>query len=93
VIPNRPPQFNGGTIPLLGQQQAQAQAAIAQAVSQLSLAIYSRAASDALDDHRIEPHHFKQLARNAQAAAQAYFTGLGIVKSFQPNEGNNAQEE
>lgn len=89
MIPKRPnPQFNGGRVPLLGQQQQQAQAAIAQAVSQLSLAIYSRVAGEYLGDiaHNQGPEakRLERLARQSQAAAQAYFTGLGIVEQFQP---------
>jgi len=95
VIPNRtPPQFSGGAVPLIGQQQAQAQAAIAQAISQLSLAIYSRAASDYLADtadykKEVNRQSLEKLARQAQEAAQAYFIGLGIVESFEPKPNTN----
>lgn len=96
MIPKQPvPKFNAGAVPLLGQREAQAKAAIAQGVSQLSLAIYSRAAGEYLADidQTVDTELLEQLARQSQAAAQAYFTGLGIVGEFQRKGGKNGKEE
>ncbi len=74
----RPP--NG--IPVIGQQQATNEAVITQIVQQLSLSIYKPAAIAhiaARDEHQeIEPEHFRQLARDAQTAAQAFFEAQGV---------------
>ena len=82
-IDNIPPNLG---VPLLGQQQQQQQqlAAIQQAVNQLSMGIYSHAATcyvETRDAHQtIDPDKLQQLARDSMIAARAYFEGLGIAR-------------
>lgn len=70
-------------VPLLGQQQAAARAQLAQAVGQLSFGIYSQLATAHIatrDEHQpVDADRLRQLARDSQLAAKAYFEGLGIA--------------
>lgn len=79
-----PPQ--GPQIPLIGQQQKQAEHAIGQAIEQLSLSLYAQVASSRLatagGDQDQETLH--KLARDAHRAAQAYFEGRGMASFQQP---------
>ena len=78
---NRPP---GVQIPLLGQQQQAANQAIMQAVNQLSIGIYSHLATAHIsgrDEHQaVDPDKLRQLAKDSQVAAKAYFEGLGVAQ-------------
>lgn len=76
----RPP--NG--IPVIGQQKAQRDAAVNQAVAKLTLDIYTRAASRRLEGG-IDPDYLRELARNSQSAAQAFFEGLDIAQFKKPD--------
>ena len=71
-------------VPIFGQQQQVARAGIAQAVQQLSLSIYGRAASEYVCDTLHSPdrdrEELRQMARAAHTAAQAYFEGLSICE-------------
>lgn len=82
-----PPQ----PVPIIGQQQASQaqaqahmQAAISQAIQQLSMGIYAQLATARIsirDDHQaVEPDRFRQLAKDSLVAARAYFEGIGIIE-------------
>ncbi len=85
-MPNNIPPLGAPLgVPLLGQQQQQQQAAINQAVSQLSLSIYAHAATAhvATRDSTIQEidcNQLRQLARDSNVAAKAFFEGLGVVE-------------
>jgi len=77
----QPPQG----VPVIGQRQQQMEQQLAQAVGQMSTAIYIQLASAhiAAVDHPHQspcPQRLKQLARDSQVAAKAYFEGLGIAQ-------------
>jgi len=80
------PQFGaGGRAHILGQRKDRAEQQILQAVSQLSLGIYSHLATAhlaTLDRPRQEADRetLQQMARDAQTAAQCYFEGLGLAQ-------------
>ncbi len=84
ITNHRPP----GSVPIIGQQQQAAQQAITQAVQQLSLTIYTQAATsylDSLDTHATpNTDYLKTLAKHSYTAAQAYFEGLGIATFTEP---------
>jgi hypothetical protein len=85
----------GQHLPVLGQQQRAAQAGVMQAVQGLSLGIYSRLATQYIAAHGFEhiaydPKQLKDIAHVSQAAARAYFEGLGIA-SFSKGDPNHEQ--
>ncbi len=85
-------------VPLLGQQpnkQDQANRALGQAVQQLSLGIYSQAAVAYLatvdaEEFPVDVEQLRQLARDSQTAARAFFEGLGVA-TFQPDKQDNTK--
>jgi len=76
--------------PIIGQQQAHAQAAIQAAIQQLSLGNYTRlAAADltARGEHAAAGDEtLQQLAADSMVAARAYFLALGVIE--QEADGN-----
>ena len=86
VIPNLPPH-----VPILGQAQQQAQHGILQAMQSLSLGIYSRLAVAYIGEREegqpADREALKRLARDSQAAAQAFFEGIGAAQ-FPPGPNN-----
>lgn len=91
MIPRQPqqhfPSLSPNNVPLLGQQQHAAAAAVNQAVQQMSMAIYTQAVSRLLaidaagpDPNNVFTDAFHQLlAQDSMRAAKAYFAGLGIA--------------
>lgn len=83
---NRQPLEN---IPLIrGNREAQLKAALQQAISQLSIGIYSQLATKHVAS-REEPYHsigrdeLRKLAHDSHVAARCYFEGIGAI---QPQE-------
>ena len=84
------PQF-GGQVPLIGQRQQQGQqqmqAQVNAAIGQLSIGIYSQLATAHIatrDEHQsVDQKQLRKLAGASQAAALAYFEGIGVVKQNQ----------
>lgn len=82
------PQF--GQVPVIGQRQqpteAQMRAQIQAAISQLSMAIYTKLVTTQavpFDQDRL-----RKLAKDAQVAARCYFEGVGIIEAAQQNQGD-----
>jgi len=70
-----------GQVPVLGQQQRQAQQGIMQAVHSLALGIYSRMAAEYLyESADADAERLHRLAKHSLAAARAYFEGLGVAQ-------------
>jgi len=72
----------GGGVPLLGQRKSQAEAAVMQAMGNLSVSIYQRVVAGMLVEFPTDepdPERFRQLAKHSQVAAQAYFEGIGVI--------------
>ena len=69
-----------GNVPVLGQQQRQAQAGIMQAVHGLAIGIYSRLAVEYINLEGANTDHLHQLAKHSLQAAQAYFEALGVAQ-------------
>lgn len=69
-------------VPVIGQREARLQAGIAQAVQQLSMAIYTQAVASLPNDTPIPILH--SLAQYSMNAAKAYFQGLGIAQFNDP---------
>jgi len=69
-----------GNVPVLGQQQRQAQAGIMQAVHSLAIGIYSRLATDRIQHGDCLPADLHKVAKDSLAAAQAYFEALGVAQ-------------
>lgn len=70
-------------VPILGQQQQQAKLQLMQAMSTLSLEIYTKMSSEycgALGHTHLDVEKLKLMAKNSRVAAQAYFEGLGIIE-------------
>jgi hypothetical protein len=89
--PNRPPKFQPqNAVPIIGQQQTNAQAAIQQAVQGMASQIYVRLASEhiaGIDAHEeLDFGELESLARVALDAAKSYFTGLRIA-TFEDKNG------
>ena len=86
-----------GGIPLLGQQQQQAQATITQAARALSMQIYTRLAASRITDEELregEVRRLHTLAQSSMVAAMAYFEGIGVIKMTEiPNPNPNQQEK
>jgi hypothetical protein len=82
------PPSNMQGIPLVGQRQKQAEAAVQQAISQLSMQIYARVAVDYLSSHNLEvvPQHLQDAAKNSLEAAKAYFIALGAIREHNDAE-------
>ncbi len=85
--PPNMPQF-GGRVPIIGQQQQQQQqqmqAQLQAAIGQVSLGIYSHLATAYIttrDKHQsVDQDQLRQLAKDAQIAARAYFEGIGVIQ-------------
>lgn len=82
-----PPQPHGMRVPILGQQKPspeQMRMQIMQAMSALSMGIYTQLASayiTHIDEHQeFDEEHLRETAKRCQLAAQAYFEGLGIIE-------------
>jgi len=80
------PQF--GQAPIIGQRQQQLQSQVKAAIGQLSMSIYTQLAVALLStrDPILMPRDadsLRQLAKDSQAAALAYFEGLGIISQNQ----------
>lgn len=76
-------------IPTIGAQRAEAEAMVNRAVQGLQLGIYSQLAVSHIGKRdpkisTLDPDELRQLARDAQTAAKAYFEGLGLA-SFRDN--------
>ena len=70
-----------GQIPVIGQQQQRAVAAVQQGIAQLSLSIYSRAALDLIDSNTLDTNALRELAKRSVAAARAYYEGIGAIET------------
>ena len=70
-------------IPLLGQQEQQAQAQIQAVLAQLSMQIYSQAAVSHIntrDVHEdLDVKALRSISKNSIRAAQCYFEGIGAI--------------
>lgn len=83
--PPQMPQFQAGSVPVIGQRQKQAEAQLMQAVGQMGTSIFIQLASAYIagvdrPHQTADRDHLQQLARDSQAAAKAYFEGLGIAQ-------------
>ena len=68
-------------VPVIGQREAAARAAVSQAVQQLSMQIYAKLAVKSIDEcDGARVTQLQTRAREAHKAAQAYFQGLGIAQ-------------
>ena len=81
---NRAPNVPPLGVPLIGQQQQQALAAINQAVQQLSFTIYTQVATAHIatrdpSHQQLDLDRLQQLARDSRTAAEAFFEGLGLA--------------
>jgi len=80
-----------GPVPLLGQAEEAARAGILHAVRALSMQIYCQLASAHVGT-RDRPHQevdadlLRQLARDSQSAAEAYFEGIGVAQFQQVDQ-------
>ena len=78
-----PMMHRKGQAPPQVDHQAAAQAAIMQAVQQLGMSAYLRLAGDYLarrEGQPAEPERLRELAKQAQTAARAYFEGVGMLE-------------
>ena len=82
-----PPQAHGMRVPLIGQQPPQEQQMkmqIMQAMSALSMGIYTQLAAAyiaRLDEHQeFDADHLRETAKHCQLSAQAYFEGIGVIE-------------
>ena len=86
----RIPQFGGGQVPNIGQQQQQMQTQVQKAISQLSQGIYLQTAINHIvtrDDHQAaDPDKLHQLAKDSVTAAKCYFEGIGVLKPEEEKE-------
>lgn len=83
--------YNGlqmNQIPNIGDRQKQMQQAIAQEMQAITREIYVRAASADIADPEaaVSVEHYESLARYSKIAAQAYFTGLGVITVEEPEQ-------
>jgi hypothetical protein len=72
------------SVPLLGQnggvsREQAAKIEILQAINSLSLAIYTKLASEHMPREHLDIEKLKSWAKNSRMAAEAYFEGLGII--------------
>ena len=83
----QPPQ-QVNTVPLIGQQQKQAEAQIKAAVNQLAMQIYTRVISEAIAHQPVTTAEsltcndtgVQEFARESLEAAKAYFIAIGALK-------------
>ena len=76
-------------VPVIGQQKQAAQQALAQAVQQMTVDIYTQMAADHIGGRvmgeTINVKQLQEMARSAQKAAQAFFEGLGVASFQEPD--------
>ena len=75
--------------PIIGQQQAQMQAAVQGAIQQMAAGIYTRVAASSLTNRDeqmpVNTQRLQQAARDSLQAARCYFAGIGVIEEEEGN--------
>ena len=90
MLPHQLPQ-PGYRVPMLGQGQTRPeaqhqaqQAAVSQAVQQMSMGIFSRIAARTINGGDADEARLQQVARDSMTAARCYFEAMGVIERQPP---------